>query len=305
MSPEVKSKEKRGIRLTENEHVNDEESKFSDENRSTLPLHSDSFKKNNSKDKNYIFQESNRELADSKHEESVCSPNFMGVGALSSSNPFMPWESKNKSLEYETSPRELFKNPLESFACKLSELKAKFGRQKLIEIIGMILPESPKKDFGSQVNTVKQELDQKRVMEQENSELRKQLAHCTEANLKYKEKYEAFWERSSLLEKLLRERESTIYFMRLENDACSTELKNARLMEEHMKNEIDSIKAKREEVEEKFKESKLARGQDAIFIRQLKADKEAKIKEIIEASELTTRVTNELEELRKENFEIK
>jgi len=46
----------------------------------------------------------------------------------------------------------------------------------------------------------------------------------------------------------------------------------------------------------------VARGQDAILIRQLKADIETKKREIIEACELTSRVSKELEDARERNI---
>ena len=304
-SPEVKSKDKKQNRFI-NVRNEDEESKFSDENRSTLPLHSDSFKKNDRKNENCIFTQAKYETVDyrNKNEASLCSPNFMGVGNLSSSNPFMPWDSKQKSLEFETSPRELFQNPVESLRSVISNFVEKNGKLKLTEIINSIFPQKTR-DFCSQTNTGKNELIKMQLTEQENSELRLQVKRWMESNSKLKEKYETFWEKSSSLEMALRERDSSIYSMRLETDALATELKNAKLLEDHMKNEIDNAKAKREEIEEKLKEIKLIRGQDTILIRKLKAEIDAKKKEIIEASELTNRVTLELEEIRKENKEIK
>ena len=51
MSPVINSKEQRERKVKENkESINDDNvSKFSDEKRSTLPLHSDSFKKHSEK----------------------------------------------------------------------------------------------------------------------------------------------------------------------------------------------------------------------------------------------------------------
>jgi hypothetical protein len=63
--------------------------------------------------------------------------------------------------------------------------------------------------------------------------------------------------------------------------------------------------AKRDEIDEKFKELKLSKGQDTILIRQLKSDIESKKREIIEASDLINRVTTELEEVRHENSHLK
>ena len=228
----------------------------------------------------------------------------MGIGNLSSSNPFMPCDSKQKSLDYESSPKELFGDPVNSLRIAIIEFTERYGKSKLNEIINFINP-SNSKDACVQVSAGRNDIIKLELAEQENNELRLQIKHWLESNSKLKEKYETFWEKSSNLEKTLRERDNTIYSMRLETDALSTELKNSKLLEEHMKNEIELIKLKRDEIEDKLKELKILRGQETIHIRKLKSEIEIKKKEIIEASELTNRVSIELEEIRKENKEIK
>ena len=103
------------------------------------------------------------------------------------------------------------------------------------------------------------------------------------------------------LEKLIRDRESTIYNLKSEKDELSTELSSAKLMEEQLKTEIDMVKGKKNEIEDKLKQVKTDQGRDSILIRQLKDDVDTKKKEMIEACNLTARVSSELEEVR---FEV-
>ena len=132
-----------------------------------------------------------------------------------------------------------------------------------------------------------------------NLEHKLQLYQSTESNLKNKNSW--LQERSVTLEKLIRDRESTIYNLKSEKDELSTELSSAKLMEEQLKTEIDMVKGKKNEIEEKLKQVKTDQGRDSILIRQLKDDVDTKKKEMIEACNLTARVSSELEEVR---FEV-
>ena len=100
------------------------------------------------------------------------------------------------------------------------------------------------------------------------------------------------------LEKLIRDGESTIYNLRSEKDELSTELNTTKLMEEQLKTEVDMIKSKKSEIEDKLKQVKTDQAKDLIMIRKLKDDVETKKNEMIEACNLTARVSSELEEVR-------
>lgn len=95
MSPEVNSKKmkSREVRKDEPVNISDDMSRYSDEKRSTLPLHSESFKKHSDK-KEYIYHE-DREIVDTEKrhqykESPAQSPHFMKDTQLSASNPFLP-----------------------------------------------------------------------------------------------------------------------------------------------------------------------------------------------------------------------
>jgi hypothetical protein len=273
MSPEVNSRDKRVSRYAQNNQKEDDNlSKYSDEKRSTLPLHSDSFNKHSDRKRNRsIDNAENKEIIDTEkrnpYKTSIGqSPHFMDINHLSNSNPFKPCDSKYKSLDYEDSPRDVDIN-LDNLRSALTTLSSKLSPQDLTDFLSEFLPKPPKRHVGIQNEIVKSDSRKVNKLEQEIEDLRTELSLCKSANAMLKQKYESVSERSTTLEKLLRERETKIYTMRLENDGVATELRNARLMEEHMKSEIEGLKSKRDEIEDRLKEMRLIRGQEVIQVR--------------------------------------
>ena len=301
MSPEVNSKEKR-TRNLENEIQKNEDnvSKFSDEKRSTLPLHSDSFKKHSQK-VDYA-DDLHQEIIDTEKrnqnkEYRLESPHFLQGMDVSSSNPFMPSKSNAKSLQYDSTPqKDENKDSLEELKQMIEECKNIFGESIISQLLSQFI-EKPKSNSQSiQCENIEITISQNsKELETENENLSTQLKLCKEANVKFKEKLESSKENSNTFEKLLRERESKILHY-------STELENASLMETQLKKEIEMYKTQREEIEQKYKELKLAKGKETIQIRQLKSDIECKKREIIDASDIIERVTSELEEMKKDNI---
>ena len=69
-------------------------------------------------------------------------------------------------------------------------------------------------------------------------------------------------------------------------------------MEEQLKTEVDMIKSKKSDIEDKLRQVKTDQAKEMIMIRQLRDDVETKKKEMIEACNLNARVSSELEEVR-------
>lgn len=293
MSPEINNKRKG----SQDRYQDDDLSKFSDEKRSTLPLHSDSFKKHSpGEDKNGSYhKEPNLEIIDTEKrnqnkEFRVNSPHFLEEMKFSGSNPFMPWSSNAKSLEYGSTPQKDSKpDPFESLRLIIGDHIQKYGPKQMSSFLSECL--GTEISYNSSDNRPSFNLKQ---LQSEKENLEERISTIQDNNTKLKEKCEFYNERANTLDKLLRERESKLLHF-------STELENATLMETQLKKEVEVYKTQREEIEKEYKNLKLTKGKEAIQLRQLKSDIESKKREIIDASDLIDRATTELEEVKREN----
>lgn len=151
----------------------------------------------------------------------MTSPHFLEEIKLSGSNPFMPSSSREKSLEYESTPqKEPSPTPNECLKAIISDHIQKFGEEGIKSVLSQFLQNEKNK-----VNQDTQTLDSENS---ENSSLKSQLTHAQNSLKPLKEKVDFYQERSTTLEKLLRDRES-------KNLHLSTELENACLMETQLK----------------------------------------------------------------------
>ncbi|CAI2365045.1 unnamed protein product [Moneuplotes crassus] len=276
-------------------------SKFSDEQRSTLPLHSDSFKKHSYHENLSDPRDGNNKDITSTEKRNqnsnfrVNSPHFPDEIRKSSTNPFVISDSEAASLKYDSTPsRESCQTPCEDFKMIILEYIHEHGKKNASIVLNEILQNLS----GHQTSTIKDHnlghSFDLRQMKSENENLSAQLALSQKENKTLKEKYNFYCERADQLDKVLRDQESKLLHFTIE-------LENATLMEDQLKKEIDTLKSQREEIEKHYKELKLSKGKEAIQIRQLKSDIESKKREIIEASDLIERATSELTEIKKEN----
>lgn len=208
MSPELNSKDKRARNFNNSLKDEDNISKYSDEKRSTLPLHSDSFKKHSSRKGDYIYQDDpHQNIIDTEkrnqHQSPLQSPHFMKDYNLSSSNPFAPCDTNGRSLMYDSPPKDsgdYLKMIIDEFRQKMGDDKAEYLLKHIVE--------NEKAQQTSQRNsTFDQEI---KKFKSENENLSIQLKLCKEANTKLNKKVDTYSERSSTLEKMLRERESKL-----------------------------------------------------------------------------------------------
>ena len=203
-------------------------------------------------------------------EYRIESPHFMQNMELSSSNPFVPWDSKVQSLQYDSPPKESLNNPVEALKLMIEQAKSWISKDQLSLTLQEFITKPDMREVEIQHQSTGIRTSQNfRDLESENENLSTQLALWKESNHNLKEKYDKSYERSKTLEKLLREREGKILHY-------STELENANLMETQLQKEIDMYKSQREEIELKYKELKLNKGKETIQIRQLKSDIDCK-----------------------------
>lgn len=234
--------------------------------------------------------------------------NFMDIDKqnLSMSNPFIQYD-------HDGSGKKLFKSKVSNDTSKLSDKQSYDVRRQLEEVLFQFKQNLSSSDFDRILNNhlTSSDFITKSIqwdshigkssdfarMNVEIDELKFQVESLKSLNENLKSKASTIQERSVTLEKLLRDRESTLFNVTSENNELKSELENATLMEEQLKSEIDILKIKKSELDEKLKETKITKTQTEIMVRQLKDDIELKKREIIEACDLTSRVTRELEDV--------
>ena len=187
----------------------DDMSKYSDEKRSTLPLHSDSFKKHSDhKVKDYILEEGDIQDTEKRGQYNsppMESPHFLNVNEMSASNPFTPYDSNRENYDLKIST--------ENIKYRKSKNLNNLGLASEFEGHGRQSKKPQTTSVGIQIECQESLLstakDKERIcsLEQENEDLKAKLEGCKESNVTLKNKYETFCERSTTLEKLLRERE--------------------------------------------------------------------------------------------------
>jgi hypothetical protein len=138
MSPEINSKDKRVRDFGDSHKADVNVSTYSDEKRSTLPLHSDSFKKHSARKGNYTYHDDDHhEIIDTEKrnqhqspaQSPAQSPHFLKDYSLSSSNPFAPCDTNAKSLMYDSPQNdtgETLKLIIEEFRQKVGDDKVNF-----------------------------------------------------------------------------------------------------------------------------------------------------------------------------------